>query len=280
MQIYLERGRRNSQTLTSDQKFELGRDAEKFWFANNAPSRIALAALAVRHFAVLESKLPKSACINMVTLIPNRYAVPLSEAAEFDPTSLMAWTRQELRGFDFIAMVEPGFYGNVGRYMKGRPDHMVSWHVHALVWGADQDLLQDRMACINRRHNALLPGVDVALALEDQRDTWEARLRYLLKGVLWEYRIWPMKEEGVDQDGRKEVRLTGRFRQRDRPIRPGNAVRMVRVMEGRTLDKLLFGSPSAKNLLSRIKRDMFKRIPQRLRTPAQQALVDAAAPPL
>lgn len=280
MQRYLERGYRNYQKLTSDQERELKQDAWKYWLANNAESRIALAALAVQHFGVLESQLPKSACINMVTLIPDRYAVALSDAPQFDPASLMAWTRQELRGFDFIAMVEPGFYGNVGRYMNGRPDHMVSWHVHALVWGADQGLLQYRMAHINGRYDALLPGVDVALALEDQRDTWQARLRYLLKGVLWEYRIWPIKKRRPDKDGREEVRPTGRFRQKDRPIRPGNAVRMVRVMEGRTLDKLMFGSPSAKALLACIKRDMARSIPKRHRSRAEQALVDRPAPPL
>ena len=78
-------------------------------------------------------------------------------AASFDPKRLQAWARQELRGLDFVGMVEPAFYTNVGDIMAG-VRRVVSWHVHVIGWGVAAPRLTEIMSGINDRYAAYYPA--------------------------------------------------------------------------------------------------------------------------
>src|SRR3954466_1674520 len=165
-----------------------------------------------------------------VTLIPNQFVVPEDAAASFDPKRLQAWARQELRGLSFISMVEPALYTNVGDIMAG-VRRVVSWHVHAIAWGVIEARLAAIKDGINNRYEALLPGVDVAKFELVANDDVVGKALYMLKAPQSEYRVYPKRTEKIDREtGEITTPTTGRFKQRKRPLRPGDMVRMCKVL--------------------------------------------------
>lgn len=65
--------------------------------------------------------------------------------------------------------------------------------------------------------------------------------------------MYRKKKQEIDwENGEISTAFTGKFRQRKREIRPGNAVRMVKVMGSRTMPELAFGGGNGVALLERV----------------------------
>lgn len=45
-----------------------------------------------------------------MTLIPKKYIIPENEAYGFDIQRVVKWAQQEMRGLNYIAIVEPAYY--------------------------------------------------------------------------------------------------------------------------------------------------------------------------
>src|SRR4051812_24010348 len=87
---------------------ELDRNAAKYLYANSTDARIWFAQVATEHLeAFVEAE---DTVFSWITLMPNQFVVTEDAAGSFDPRRIQAWTRQELRGLNFVGIVEPALY--------------------------------------------------------------------------------------------------------------------------------------------------------------------------
>ena len=205
---YLAAGRKRSIRLDRAVLDELDRNAAKYLYANNTDARIQFAQVVTDHIGELV-KADEDTVFSSITLTPNQFVLAEDAAASFDPKRLQAWARQELRGLDFVGMVEPAFYTNVGDIMAG-VRRVVSWHVHVIGWGVAAPRLTEIMSGINDRYDALLPGVNVAEFDLIAKEDVIGKALYALKAPQSEYRVYPK---------RVTRRLTSK-RARSRPQQP------------------------------------------------------------
>ena len=188
---YLAAGRKRSIRLDRAVLDELDRNAAKYLYANNTDARIQFAQVVTDHIGELV-KADEDTVFSSITLTPNQFVLAEDAAASFDPKRLQAWARQELRGLDFVGMVEPAFYTNVGDIMAG-VRRVVSWHVHVIGWGVAAPRLTEIMSGINDRYDALLPGVNVAEFDLIAKEDVIGKALYALKAPQSEYRVYPKR---------------------------------------------------------------------------------------
>jgi hypothetical protein len=183
-----------------------------------------------------------------VTLIVAQHAVPLENAREFDTGQCVDVARRFLDGFDYVGLVEAAFYHNAP-FVPEQSGPSVSWHLHAIVWNAEGKKLAERRRQFNQTNRAFLPGCPPAHIRSLSLDDLPSYARYMSKASVSEYTAYPMMRETVDPETGEIVKSpTGKWRNRKRPIRPGNLVRAMSALNSRTLSDLSFGGGEGKAL--------------------------------
>jgi hypothetical protein len=238
---YLLRDRRNGQKLPRSLAAELDSGAAMFLYASNTWSRCNFEEVAVRRFCDVERQLDRAARVGVVALAPKQFTMSTLDAKQFDVDEIKSWTKRVMRGFNYFGCVEAGCYPE--RIFHYGKKGTVSWHVHFFVWGFDHAGLSDRLAKINREYECYFPNMTTAHFSPVVRERFAPRMRYFLKGSIVQYRESKRREEIVNPKT-GEV-LPSWFDQWKDDIRPGNAVKMVHVMTGRTLDQLVFAGGKA-----------------------------------
>lgn len=244
------RGRKN----VSDALVErMANRSARSCYTTNLRSRIEFARAASMAFEALHMEL-RDRQFAFVTLTPKTFATTLSDAPDFDHQKLKAWAYRELRGSTFVAVVEGAYFTNLN-VVPGIHEPMVSWHVHALVWGRTFTAVDHMIARINAMHESVLPGHDAAHRIPRlSLDSAVARLIYMLKAPLGDYRVFPMKAEVADRDGAVEIRNTGEFKIKKGRLKPGALAKMFAVMGDRTIPMLTFASMDLKRFWPSVER--------------------------
>ena len=246
---YVAAGRKQSVRLARAVLDELDPRATNYLYANNTDARIRFARVAARQIGEMAEG--SNQAFSWVTLAPKKFVVAEQAAASFDPKRIQAWTRQELHGLNFIGMVEPALYTNVGDIMAGIR-RVVAWHVHVISWGVSEARLAAIMDGINRRYDALLPGVDPAFGVPLANEDVVGKALYMLKAPMSEYRVYAKRATRFDREtGEITTPTTGRFKQKKQALRPGDMVRMCNVLADKHLHRLLFAGGRGVRCLKR-----------------------------
>ncbi|MER8649869.1 hypothetical protein [Mesorhizobium sp. M0586] len=242
---------RGEELLNIDLRDAMLERAAKQLYAINKRSRIAFAKSMQRTFKRTVNNKSKKAAYHFVTLAPARFAVPISQASAMDVARIIKWARRHLGKCHFIACVEAAVYPNLAKAGIAR-EIVVSWHIHAILWGVESEAVKERVDRVTKRCPSLLPGVPAGHVATFTADEILGRVWYALKAPCSEHNVYPMKTLDVDgETGEIFTVATGRFRQKKREIRPGNAVRMVGVMGARTIPDLAFAGGKGAALLER-----------------------------
>lgn len=185
--------------------------------------------------------------VAFLTLTDVRDARPLSQAAHFDVEDLKARVVRWLEPYPFLAVIEIAYYSN--RYLPGAREPTICWHAHALVWDLPKPEMRRRLAAVNASTRAFIETKKAAHGRYLNRDVAAENLFYMLKIPVSDYRAYPMRGERVDwETGEITTSETGRFAQRKRALRPGDAVRALGVLCEFELDDLTFASDWAETL--------------------------------
>jgi hypothetical protein len=155
-------------------------------------------------------------------------------------------------------MVEPALYVNVAPGTRLRWKRAVSWHLHAICWGASRKQMQKRFRRLNK--DAIYRGImDGQLGahqkqiprkfLDGRQRTFLAdKLRYMLKSPRKAYRIY--KTNRVSSDGE----VVPCFRQKKSDLRKGDRITLFHLMKHLYLDELAVGGGDGTDMLRRIKK--------------------------
>lgn len=210
-------------------------------FAINVRSRIQLAGAAGREFQKVILRGPDED-FHFVTLAPKQFAVPIAIAPTFDQKTLKVWAKAQLRGLNYVGMIEAAYYSNYNP-VPGRRSAMISWHVHAIVWGCSERRLVAMADRVNAVEEPLIPGRKAAHVRTMKSGTAAKRIFYMLKIAIDNYRVYPRKGEIVDcRTGEISIGNTGATIQKKDRLRPGEGVKMAIVMGNRTLPTLMFSA--------------------------------------
>jgi hypothetical protein len=237
---YLEQAKSNYQRLSEPAEAMLQRRSDMYLHAVNARSRVMFAAAAVNEMKALRDGKKLPGPIFLVTFTPDIFARSESESAQFDPRTLQDWVTRILVDNNFVGMVEAAFYPF---WPHGTKEATISWHAHLLVWGVSYRQLDRKLAPIRNAYGTLVPGVFSAHTQKVSDEQVESKLLYILKMPLNQYQPYPVKQERLNRDTGELIKTaTGRFKQKKPPLRTGQLVRMVRVMQNQFLDALLFAN--------------------------------------
>jgi hypothetical protein len=156
-----------------------------------------------------------------------------------------------LKGLNYIGVIEPGYYNNV--YINGEDrKELVSWHMHALVWGVAQRRVVQIVKRLNDKSEAIMPQCKAA----HQKIIGHGEFgRYL-----WYVNKSPYKEYSVGKR-RKRHKKTGaaRFKTNKRDIRPGNQVKLFHLLKPLYLDQLAMAGGEGKAILGRVKNQALRK---------------------
>ncbi|MBA8910688.1 hypothetical protein [Aminobacter ciceronei] len=205
--------------------------------ASNNRARIEFLRATLKTFAASEAVSAGSEFF-FVTLSPKEFAVPFEEAAGFDQETIKSWAGGLLEGFHYIGIVEAAYYSNYS-IVPGTRSTTVSWHVHAVAWGCDKRSVEAVVDAVNRDYKALIPGKRPADKRTLDAEGIVPDIIYMLKGQLRDYRVYLLKREEMNEEtGEFTTVLTDDFEQKKRPLRKGDAVKMLKVMGTRTIPML------------------------------------------
>jgi hypothetical protein len=216
--------------------------------AINRRARIAVARAADESGRAFAGRWSKPAYF--VTLAPPEAAMPLSEANEFDTGILIEWTRLMLGDFQFIGAVDTALYTNLA-LCSAYSGPTVSWHVHLVVWGCAEADLSERIEHINTMSRSIIQGRSPAHFRKISPKQVPGRLLYALKAPLKESRILGSPK----QQSETQVAQSAVIKVKKRPFRPGDAVRICKVLKGHNLLQLIFANGQGERLKRRIVAD-------------------------
>lgn len=150
-----------------------------------------------------------------------------------------------LKGLSYIGMIEPGYYTNIYQ-SEEKQKNVVSWHGHFLAWGVSRKQLNRHLDKIKSRFTPIMPDLCAVHKKRIPPDQFGYKLWYIIKSPRREYSIG----RRLNSDGR-----TGksRFKQNSRDIRPGNRVKLFKIMRDMYLDQLAMAGGEGRNLLQQIK---------------------------
>lgn len=218
----------------------LSPSGEKLLCANSGNARIAMATSAHK---ALEDHL--HACsreilstVYFITLVPNKFAMPERTASEFKPNRLREWIEREMSGFNYLGMIEAGFYPKTK--LKGEDTAgTISWHAHLIVWGTGLEEMERRLQDINARHSSLLEGAGASHHLKVSAKLVGKRLLYCMKSPQNRYSTHSSGAEITDPE-------TGEIRQiidkqKKRKLRSGERMWVCNIMRYQHLDRLIVG---------------------------------------
>jgi len=223
-------------------------------YATNTRARIAFAGAAAREIARLAGRKSAEGGTEFwfLTFAPIQYAVPMPEAAAFDHEAAKTWAREILGDLDYVAVLEAAYYSNFNP-VPATKGPCLSWHFHVLTWGATKSEIDGLVAEINSRYRALLPGAGAAHWRQLSPLQTIGSTLYMLKAPMSEYRVYPLKIEEMDSEtGEFIKRSSGGFNQKKRPLRPGDALKLCRILGSRTLPMLTFSHGDGDRILRTI----------------------------
>lgn len=198
----------------------------------------------------------------LVTLVPRQYVFPISSAGSFDFRVLQAWAREELRGFDFVGMVEVAHYSQAFAGIK--TEAQVSFHVHIIVVGANAKALTERIAHINGRFKSLLPDCPAADVRTIKPIDLQIVAGYMAKEANTDYRVYPMKEQLDDELAAHAAKTSSgevKARQAKKRLTSGVQYRLREVTRGMHLDHMVFGGGSGGDAVRKIQYDVRRTLP-------------------
>lgn len=216
--------------------------------ATNGRARIAIARAAHERSRELAPQWGK--VTYFVTFVPPECAMPLSEASNFDPNTIIRWTRSTLADCHFFGAVDAALYTNHS-LSPGGSEPTVFWHVHLIVWGCDESHVRAQVDHINAETRCIIPGGSVAHYMRRTQDQTPGHLLYALKAPLKEYRILDPKQDQV----RSHDHAYATSKVRKRPLRPADAVRMCKVIQGHCLLNLVFAGGKGESFKKQIEKD-------------------------
>lgn len=245
---YTSTNRRGYAQLDGWAETMMAPQAAHYHYANNVESRIALAALMVKH--ALPFLRAHQGPFLLVTVASTAYILPREEAGGVNIFSLQQLTRQALQGCDFVGMVEPGLYKNWGSDGPLLGHSAVSWHTHAVVAGKSKAEAKVLAQNVGERHANITGHAAVHIKSIKTKAELEHYLLYISKTPLKEYRLRASQSDSADPET-GEVFL--RYRQSKRPMRPGDRVRLANALNEVLLDDLLFGTGAGRSIVATIK---------------------------
>lgn len=248
---YQHHGRRDRVLLHRSELDQLDPAAAHLLHATNARARIKYTRIARRKLLAQLGERGTREPVAFVTLVNQRYTLPVAEAGTIDLVSLKAWVRAEMPGCSFVGVAEAALYGNVGLAGESAA-RAVCWHAHLLVWGVGRAQLAELIKSVSRRNLTLVPGAAAGHSRLLRPDKIEAQIIYMFKGAVSEYRIWQHREDVADKFGELRREGTGKFYQRKQPLRLGDLARMTRVLSDQYLDGLTFAAGEGKPILKAI----------------------------
>ncbi|RWD01445.1 MAG: hypothetical protein EOS58_25575 [Mesorhizobium sp.] len=217
-----KRGREGQFALSEAVREDLQDRSSLSLKATNARARIEFCRAARRIMKRIVKPTPEWPAF-FLTLSPFEFVTSAAEAEAYDWSRLQKWAEKQLKGFCYFGIVDAAPYANTH---WGR-DKVVSWHIHAIVWGASRDEMQALKDSINRRYQALLPNREAAHFRV--RSSWKGlcqSLTYMLKAPLKTYRVRAIRT------------VAGAYLQLKDWHRAGEAAAVCRFMHGAEIDKL------------------------------------------
>lgn len=230
--------------------------------ATNYVARIKLAEAVLPIVTAAIERQANAGPVYFMSLTPGQYAVPLDDAPDFNLMRLKAWARHYVGNINFFGVVEAAYYSN-WNVCPTKRQPTVSWHVHIFPWNTTKREMAAIVKAINEKTVSLIPLVPAAHCDAITPGHLQTVMLYALKAPE-EYRVYAKRRERVDGDtGEITKRDTGRFKQKSRPLRPGDRRRMSKVLENRYLDQMVFaggaGKPLLKALRTEINRERLRR---------------------
>jgi hypothetical protein len=233
---------------------ELEKKSAIAMYANNRTARVRFARI-VRFCLQQLMKRQDGEPFSWITFAPGQFTMTESAAIDFDIKPLQAWVRQNMNGLNFIGMVEAARYNH--RKILGHRMATISWHVHVLCWGNARDGRQVEEICekVRRRWPSVWKNMPSAHSTLVSKQKVIGKALYMLKSPQDEYRAFVSRSAKVNlASGRYERTPEGRLIQKSRALRPGDRIRMCRVLANRQLPSLLFaGGPEGKILVRQIR---------------------------
>lgn len=237
---------RSGRGILDDEILEETRDrTSKKLYANNYRARLFFAReLAKKIDLIFEGR--EGVRGAMVTIAPLEYTVTLTEARDFNVEGLTATVRETLGTENYIGLVEGAYYPR--SQILGKP--MVSWHAHCVVWDSDYLELEQHIDYLNEINRAAIPGSGAfhirTLTPKDARK----RAYYISKGQVRQYNAFTVRRPEIGWD--EQVMIHEKSFNQKTSMRPGNAVKMMKVMAGRTLPELSMAGGEGHRLLKRV----------------------------
>lgn len=200
VKTYLAQCRRTGQTLPPGVHAELEpcgpdrRHRVEQLYANNAWARIKMAETSER-IVMSDPDVLDAREVYFVTLTPGQYVRRIDDAAEFETRVIQAWTRQLLRGHQFIGMVEAAMFP----HYPAADSYNVSWHVHLLVWKTTYRCLNRTTRDLNARYTSFVDTAPVATIrrMRTSRDI-ASKLIYMLKAPQKQYHAYCPPGENIN----------------------------------------------------------------------------------
>jgi hypothetical protein len=230
----------NTDILRADNAFYLP--------AVNAKARIKWGTLLIRElfefFEIPDTESDPEIPIFFVTLA-DKSLVTSAQPQNIDAELFKRKLGARLRGFNYIGMIEPGYYYNAFDTMGHPTPPLVSWHGHFLVWGIGRKRLSRIIKKLNCKLEAVMPDFAAAHWKQVERGKFGQKICYIAKSPFKEYSVGKYiepKENG--EPGYKHNR---------RDIRPGTRAKLFHLMQSIYLDQLTMAGGDTVEILNRIK---------------------------
>ena len=216
-------------------------------YATNSDARIAFAIAASREMKQSAFR-EASSDFHFLTFTPLRLpsglqlAVKLQDAARFDAHSAKAWMQMAMSGYHYFGVIEPSFFSN-WRLEAGQKDQTIHWHFHLVVWNCSANLMDQWVSYANRFFAPLFPGPQPAHARHVSEATAIAKTLYLLKAPQSDHRVIAKAQRGYEkidpETGEVLSEPTLTYDSKKQALRPGDAIKMCKVLDERTIPELI-----------------------------------------
>lgn len=250
MQKYMttKRGRRAVDDITAE---NFKHSAAVSLKATSCLARIAMAMAAEKVFSK-QVELMKNA--EFLTLCPREFAVPMPEAAAFQPSGLIKWAREIMGDCNHVSVVDLAYYSNFS--VKAGTNGTAHFHVHAIRWNQNEHPIAPALdEGVMAETHSLLTGRTACHALRLNNRMVVERAIYMLKMPLSEYRAYRQMVKKEDPQTHEKFKVpTENYFQQARPLRPGDVAKIMRVFGDRDIPSLVFAGGAGVEMLDTILR--------------------------
>jgi hypothetical protein len=247
----------NRGTITTMDRRLLQPSAMDRMLAVNAHSRIRLG-------QALCEEVADRFCVNddwehnepvfFATLIP-KGGLRVADERGIDLGDMKRRLKADLRGLDYIAMFEPGYYASLPSADGGPSYQAISWHSHLLIWSVTLQQLAGLLWKLSKggNHQAVVQEFEPVHAEQVANGGLPETVAYVLKPPSHAYRV--TRYPWVDQD--REIRLkpdgTPRFyvTQRSSNLRKGERIKVFHAMKHLSFEEVLVAGGQGRALRAR-----------------------------